>query len=330
MNELTRRNLLAGTAVIAASPLVANFPAFAAAPPAGTQAPGFYRYKVGSIEITVVTDGVNRLPVTDEFVTNVKKEEVKAALAAAHMNPDVFVGPYNPIVINTGSKLAVVDTGTGEAVYNSSKGVGGQFLTNLKASGIDRNAIDTVIISHFHGDHVNGLLMADGSLTYPNAEVLVPSAEHKYWMDDGEMSRASSPRIQGVFKNARRVFSGEVLKRLKTYDAGKEVIPGVTAVSTPGHTPGHTSHIVSSGTAKVYVQADVTHAPFLFVRNPGWHAFYDHEPVQAEATRRKVYDMLAAEKMQVQGFHYPFPALAHVEKTATGYQEIPAAWNPVI
>ena len=156
--------------------------------------------------------------------------------------------------------------------------------------------------------------MADGSLTYPNAEVLVPSAEHKYWMDDGEMGRASSARIQGIFKNARRVFSGEVLKRMKTYDANKEVISGVTAVATPGHSPGHTSHIVSSGTSKVYVQADVTHAPFLFVRNPGWHAFYDHEPVQAEATRRKVYDMLAAEKMQVQGFHYPFPALAHVEK----------------
>jgi glyoxylase-like metal-dependent hydrolase (beta-lactamase superfamily II) len=328
--EFTRRHLLAGAAAIAANPLLASLPAFAAAPAAGMQAPGFYRYKVGSIEITVVTDGVNRLPVTDEFVTNVKKEEVKAALAAAHMNPDVFVGPYNPIVINTGSKLAVVDTGTGQSAYNASKGMSGQFLTNLKAAGIDVNAIDTVIISHFHGDHINGLLMADGSLTYPNAEVLVPSAEQKYWMDDGELSRAPSPRIQGVFKNARRVFSGEVLKRLKTYDAGKEVIPGVIAVSTPGHTPGHTSHIVSSGTSKVYVQADVTHAPFLFARHPGWHAFYDHEPVQAEATRRKVYDMLAAEKMQVQGFHYPFPSLAHVEKTATGYQEIPAAWNPVI
>jgi glyoxylase-like metal-dependent hydrolase (beta-lactamase superfamily II) len=330
MTELTRRHLLAGTAALAASPLVAGLPARAAAPPAGQQAPGFYRYKVGSIEITVVTDGANRLPVTDEFVTNVKKEQVQAALAAAHMDPNVFVGPYNPIVINTGSKLAVVDTGTGQSAYTASKGMTGQFLTNLKASGIDVNAIDTVIISHYHGDHINGLLMPDNSLTFPNAEVLVPAAEHKYWMDDGEMNRAASPRIQGVFKNVRRVISGEILKRLKTYDAGKEVIPGVTAVSTPGHTPGHTSHVVASGTSKVYVQADVTHAPFLFARHPGWHAFYDHEPVQAEATRRKVYDMLVAEKMPVQGFHYPFPSLAHVEKSATGYQEIPAAWNPVI
>src|SRR5580698_9005072 len=184
--------------------------------------------------------------------------------------------------------------------------------------------------SHYHGDHINGLLRADNSLTYPNAEVLVPAPEHKYWMDDGEMSRSSTPRIADNFKNVRRVLNPEVMKRLRTYEWDKEVLPGITAVSTPGHTPGHTSHIVSSGPATVYVQADVTHAPFLFARQPGWHAFYDHEPVQAEATRRKVYDMLAAEKMMVQGFHYPFPSFAHVEKTASGYLEIPMPWNPIL
>ena len=95
-------------------------------------------------------------------------------------------------------------------------------------------------------------------------------------------------------------------------------------------TPGHTLHVVSSGISTVYVQADVTHAPFLFVRNPGWHPFYDQDPVMAEATRRKVYDMLSAEKMLVQGFHYPFPSHGFVEKTGTGYREIPVPWNPVI
>jgi glyoxylase-like metal-dependent hydrolase (beta-lactamase superfamily II) len=333
MLELTRRSALTGaamTTLAAAGGFLTPEWARAATAPAAAQAPGFYRYKVGSIEITVVTDGANRLPVTDEFVLNAKKEEVNAALAEAFMEPGVFVGPYNPIVINTGAKLALVDTGTGEAAYKASKGQTGQFLTNLAAAGIDANAIDTVIISHYHGDHINGLLKADNSLAYPNAEILVPAAEHKYWMDEGEMSRAATKRIADNFKNVRRVISGDVLKRLRTYEADKEVISGVTAVSTPGHTPGHTSHVVASGNAKVYVQADVTHAPFLFARHPGWHAFYDHEPVQAEATRRKVYDMLAAERMRVQGFHYPFPSLAHVEKTATGYREIPVAWSPVI
>ncbi len=333
MTKVTRRQMLVGTAVMGFSaglPFAASTPAGAAAPVTGKQAPGFYRYKVGSIEVTVVTDGINRLPVTDALVLNAKKEEVKAALTAAFMEKDVFIAPYNPIVVNTGAKLAVIDTGTGEAAYRASQGANGQFLTNLAAAGIDANAIDAVIISHYHGDHMNGLLKADNSLAFPNAEILVPAQEHKYWMDDGEMSRASTPRIEGLFKNARRVMRGEVLKRLRTYEWTRDVIPGIMAVGAPGHSPGHTNHIITSGTSKVYVQADLTHAPFLFVRNPGWHPFFDHDPAAAEAVRRTVYDMLVAERMPVQGFHYPFPALAHVEKTASGYRDVPVAWNPTI
>ena len=280
--------------------------------------------------MTVVTDGINRMPIADGFVLNATKDEINAALASAFLEKDVFVGPYNPIVVNTGAKLAVIDTGYGEAAYGASRGANGQLLINLAAAGIDAKTVDAVIISHYHTDHLNGVLKADDSLAFPNAEILVPAPEHKYWMDDGEMSRASTPRIQGLFKNARRVMRGEVLKRLRTYEWGQEVIPGITAIGTPGHSPGHTAHIVASGTSKVYVQGDVTHTPFLFVRNPGWHPFIDHDPIQAEATRRKVYDMLVAEKMLVQGFHYPFPSLAHVEKTAKGYREAPVPWNPTI
>jgi glyoxylase-like metal-dependent hydrolase (beta-lactamase superfamily II) len=333
MTKLTRRQILIGTAAAAvttAIPFAVPSPVGAVAPVVGRQVPGFYRYKVGSIEVTVVTDGINRMPIPDGFVLNAKKDEINAALSAAFMEKDVFVGPYNPIVVNTGARLAVIDTGTGEAAYKTSKGANGQFMTNLAASGIDVNTIDAVIISHYHGDHMNGLLKIDNSLAFPNAEILVPAQEHKYWMDDGEMSRAPTPRIEGLFKNVRRVMRSEVLKRLRTYDWDQEVIPGVTAVGTPGHSPGHTNHIIASGASKVYVQGDLTHVPFLFVRNPGWHPFYDHDPVKAEAMRRKIYDMLVAEKMPVQGFHYPFPALAHVEKTATGYREVPVAWNPMI
>jgi glyoxylase-like metal-dependent hydrolase (beta-lactamase superfamily II) len=333
MIELTRRQMLAGTAATAfaaAIPVASSSPAGAAAPPIGKQAAGFYRYKVGSIEVTVVADGINRVPITDSFVLNAKKDQVNAALAAAFMDKDIFIAPYNPIVVNTGAKLAMIDTGTGEAAYKASQGANGQFLTNLAAAGIDANAIDAVIISHYHGDHMNGLLKADNSLAFPNAEILVPAPEHKYWMDDGEMSRASTPRIEGLFKNTRRVMRGEVLKRLRTYEWDKEVISGILAVGAPGHSPGHTNHIITSGTGKVYVQADLTHAPFLFARNPGWRPYFDHDPIAAETTRRKVYDMLVAEKMLVQGFHYPFPSLAHVDKTASGYREIPVAWNPTI
>lgn len=330
MIDINRRTVLTGAMAAGAATTLTPARLQAAAPLADKQVAGFYRYKVGSIEVTVVTDGANRIPVTDDFVINAKEEEVNAALVAAYLEPGFFIGPYNPIVINTGSKLALVDTGTSEQGFISSKGRSGQLLTNLAAAGIDPGAIDTVIISHYHGDHINGLLRADKSLAFPNAEIAVPANEHQFYMDDGHMSRAPKGRIEGVFNNVRRVMSGDALKRLRTYEWDKEVIPGVLAVGTAGHTPGHTSHIIASGSSKVFVQADVTHAPYLFVRNPGWHPYYDQDPVMAEATRRKVYDMLVAEKMMVQGFHYPFPSVAYVEKTGAGYREIPVMWNPTL
>ena len=110
-----------------------------------------------------------------------------------------------------------------------------------------------MLVSHYHGDHVNGLLKADNSLAFPNAEILVPAAEHMFWMDDGEMSRAPKGRMEDLFKNNRRVFAGEVMKRLRTYDEGKEVVSGITAVGTHGHSAGHNSHVVASGSSTVYV-----------------------------------------------------------------------------
>jgi glyoxylase-like metal-dependent hydrolase (beta-lactamase superfamily II) len=333
MTQLTRRNLLAGTVATtaaAAVPLATSSPVRAAAPLAGTQAPGWYRYKVGSFEITVVTDGTNRFKFENDHVTNKKREDVNAALAAAYYEKDLMTTPYNPVVVNTGAKLVVIDTGTSEANFERSKGAAGQFQRNLAAAGIDRNAVDTVIISHYHGDHINGLLKPDKSLAFPNAEILVPAAEHKFFMDDGEMSRAPKGRMETVFKGVRAVMTDEVLKRVRPYQPDKEIVPGITSVATNGHSWGHNSHVVASGSSKVFVQGDVTHVPYLFARHPDWHVFYDQDPAMAEATRRRIYDMLVVEKMPVQGFHYPFPSLAHVEKDGSGYREIPVPWNPTI
>ena len=333
MIELNRRSVLTGavaaSAATALTPLAVT-PSLASAPPVGKQAAGWYRYKVGSHEITVATDGVNRFRFPDGFVANKNRDEVNAGIAQFYMGveKDHVAIPYSPIVVNTGSKLVVIDTGTGEANFERSKGAAGQFHGNLKASGIDRNQVDTVVISHFHGDHINGLLGTDNKLAFPNAEVLVPAAEWKYFMDDAEMGKQTSDRMKGVFTNARRVFDA-LGRKVTQYEPGKEIAPGITSVAAYGHTPGHMSYVVSSGNSKVYVQSDVTNIP-LFARNPGWHLFFDQDAQMAEATRRKFYDQVSSEKALLQAFHYPFPALAYIEKTGTGYREVPVPWSPTI
>ena len=117
----------------------------------------------------------------------------------------------------------------------------------MAAAGFDAKAVDTVVISHFHTDHVNGLLTADGTPAFPNAEILVPATEWKFWMDDGEMSRAPAGRMQSLFKNNRNIFEAGLKKKVTPYEWGKEVVPGMLAVESVGHTPGHTSYVLSSG-----------------------------------------------------------------------------------
>jgi glyoxylase-like metal-dependent hydrolase (beta-lactamase superfamily II) len=331
MTEITRRTVLSGavaaSAAVAFSPL-ASTPAAASAAAAGKQNAGWYRYKVGSLEVTVVTDGARVFPLPDTFVRNAKKEEVSAALQASFLPGDTLTVPFNPTVINTGQRRILIDTGLGAAAFAQSKGAMGQMNSNLAAAGFDPKSIDAVIISHFHPDHINGLLDADGKPVFANAELMVPAAEWKFWMDEGAISRAPEG-VQNNAKNVRRVF-GPFGNKVTQYDAGKEIAPGITSMATYGHTPGHTSHVISSGSESVLVQADVTNVPFLFVRNPDWHVMFDMNGAEAAKTRRQVYDKLVADKMKIQGFHYPFPAVGHIERDGQGYRVVPALWQSAI
>jgi glyoxylase-like metal-dependent hydrolase (beta-lactamase superfamily II) len=229
------------------------------------------------------------------------------------------------MVINTGSKLVLIDTGNGLGAYDQTKGAVGQFNANMQAAGIDPKTIDIVLISHFHGDHIGGLKKADGSLVYPNAEVKVPSVEQKFWADDANASKANGFN-KPLFPAVKKMFDGV---KVTEYDWDKEVAPGITAVGTPGHTPGHTSFVVSSGNGKLLVQSDVTNIA-MFVTHPDWHVLFDNDPALAQTTRHKFFDMAAAEKLPVAGYHFTFPSLGHIEKAGNGYRLVPAAWNPAI
>jgi glyoxylase-like metal-dependent hydrolase (beta-lactamase superfamily II) len=331
MIELNRRHLLIGAAAGAATALtpLTNSPLIAAVPPAGAQAPGFYRYKVGSFECTSINDGAFVRPV-DNFVSNITKAEAEAAAEAVYMPPGKITVPFNPQLINTGGKLVLIDTGNGVAMLEPSKGAVGRTLQNLAAAGVDAKSIDLVVISHLHPDHTNGIRAADGAMAFPNAEIMVPAKDWEFWMSDENSARLqSNETMKNYFANVKKIYAG-IESKVTKYDWGKEVAPGITSVAAPGHTPGHTTFVVASGNSRVLLQSDVTNIPEFFLRNPDWHVAYDFEPELAQKTRHKFYDMAAAERALVVGFHFTFPSMGHVEKDGAGYRLVPVAWNPVI
>jgi glyoxylase-like metal-dependent hydrolase (beta-lactamase superfamily II) len=332
MSDISRRSLLVGTAAAGAALAGTNTglqPANAAAPAAGKQNAGWYRYKVGDFEVTVVTDGMNTNPLSDAYVSNAPKADVNTTLEADFLAKDKVTHAYTPVVINTGSKLVAIDTGLGLGMFEQSKGAVGQYHSNLQAAGIDRNAVDVVIISHFHGDHINGLVGPENKPAFPNAEVMVPEGEAAFWADESNATKLPEP-IRPQMGNVKRVM-GIVGGKVTKYQSGKELVPGITAIASPGHTPGHTSHVVASGNSKVLVQADVTAgATTLFVRNPDWQPLFDTDKPQAVQTRRKLYDMASSDKMMVQGYHFAFPSMVYVEKSGNGFRLVPAPWSSSI
>jgi glyoxylase-like metal-dependent hydrolase (beta-lactamase superfamily II) len=333
MNHVTRRDLLAGVAAIGAATALIPFAgsaSHAAVPPAGAQAPGFYRYKVGSFECTSINDGARSFPMPDSFVTNVPKAEALAAADAAYMPPGMVTVPFNPQLVNTGGKLVLIDSGNGIATFEPTKGAVGRTLQNLAAAGVDAKTIDVVLMSHLHPDHTNGIRAADGSMAFPNAEIMVPAKDWEFWMSEENAAKAqSNEMMKNYFANVKKIYAG-IESKVTKYDWGKEIIPGITSIEAPGHTPGHTAFAIASGNSKILIQSDVTNIPEFFLRNPDWHVAYDVDPELAQTTRHKFYDMASAEKALVVGFHFTFPSMGHVEKDGTKYRLVPIAWNPVI
>jgi glyoxylase-like metal-dependent hydrolase (beta-lactamase superfamily II) len=328
MSEFTRRHVLGGSAAAMAATAFTPFtatPAHAAAPLIGRQAPSFYRSKLGDFEVTVVSDGARAIPLPPQFVRNVSNEHVLAVAEAAHMPKGSIIAPFNPMVVNTGARLVLIDTGYGPGLGPTV----GLLPATLAAAGIDPKTIDIVLISHMHGDHILGLKNPDGSLAFPNAEIKVPAVDWAYWMSDDNMSRAPEGFQKASFGYNRKIFSN-LTDKVTRYEWDKEVAPGITSVETAGHTPGHTSFVIASGSGQLYFQGDVTNVPDLFLRNPDWQVMFDSEPEKAVATRRRVYDMASTDRILVAGYHFPFPGLGYIETAGTGYRLVPIAWSPVI
>lgn len=288
-----------------------------------TQIPGVYHHRVGDIVVTALSDGtLDRGP---EMFHNIARDDAMGLLAAS-FRPAILVS-VNAFLIYSAGRLALVDTGSGAYLGPSA----GKLLGNLAAAGVAPGDIDIVILTHMHPDHSAGLTdMTTGKAHYANAELIVHTNEPCHWGDDAAMARGTE-REQRLFFQAGRDQIAPYRDRMRMFDRGGEVFPGVTAMPFTGHTPGHTGYMVASGGEQLLIWGDITHVPDVQLARPEVTVVVDSDPAAAAATRARVLDMVATDRLLVTGMHMHYPGFAHVARRAGGgYALVPQAWRTVL
>ncbi|WP_276120478.1 MBL fold metallo-hydrolase [Pararhizobium qamdonense] len=283
--------------------------------------PGVYRYRVGDFTVTAIQDGGISRPV-EGLVTNAGLDAVQMALSEAFQPEDRFPITFTALVVDTGRHLVVIDTGAA-GFFGANAG---RLPQGFAAAGIDPAKVDTVLISHLHPDHVSGLRTASGQLLFANATIHAPEGELNYWLDEATAGRAPEP-AKPFFQNAMRVL-GPVSASIVRLSGEREIVPGITAIPAHGHAPGHTVFQITSGSEGLMVLGDVANNPALFVRYPDWRPAFDMDREMAAGTRKRLLDRIAADRLHVAGYHFPFPAHGHIRRDGTGFAYVPAPRVP--
>ncbi|MGD0533634.1 MAG: MBL fold metallo-hydrolase [Methyloceanibacter sp.] len=317
-----RMLLLAGSAAVAvgAAALAPTAPAFARAPQVGKQAqPGFYRSKLGTIEITVVSDGTLAFPA--ETLWGDRAEDARGLLTSTFQPSSPVELQINTTLVNTGDKLVLIDAGCGVDKFQNTNG---RLLGHLASAGYAPGDIDMILFTHFHFDHLWGI--SDGkntSLLFPSAEFIASEAEVAFWSDPGLPGKVSAKQQPVVTQTNLKLAS----PRLRQIKAGAEVAPGVTTFDTAGHTPGHMSVHISSGREEMLLTGDVVADPEIGFLHPDWAFGFDLDVPLATKARIAFLDRAAADKTLVGSYHLPFPGFGHVVREGSGYRWLPADWQ---
>jgi glyoxylase-like metal-dependent hydrolase (beta-lactamase superfamily II) len=321
MLKLDRRMLLgAGSAAVGATALAPTAPALARDPQLGKEAqPGFYRFKLGAIEITVVSDGTLAFPA--ETLWGERAEDARSLLTST-FQPFSPVGlQINTILVNTGDKLVLIDAGCGVDKFQNTNG---RLLGHLASAGYAPGDIDMIVFTHFHFDHLWGI--SDGknaSLLFPSAEFVASEAEVAFWSDPELPGKVSAKQQPAVTQANLKLAS----PRLRQIKAGAEVAPGVTTFDTAGHTPGHMSVHISSGSEEMLLTGDVVVNSAVSFLHPEWPFGFDLDAPLATKTRMAFLDRAAADKTLVGSYHLPFPGFGHIVSEGSGYRWLPADWQ---
>ncbi len=317
----TRRHVLMGAA--AGASLVLPGRGLAKMAMSQTQVPYFYRFKLGSAECTVVTDGHLPLGDPNASFTNITKDEISRELMANFLPTDNAVLEQNVLVVNFGDRLVLFDTGMGtDTLFGKTTG---KLQASLKAAGIAPADVDAVVMSHAHIDHCGGLVADDGTLNFPNAQYFIGEPDFAYWTDDGKIP-ANYPARPNFLRQARKNLL-PVKDRITFYKNEQEILPGITALSAPGHTISHSVFMVSSGSSKLCYIGDLAHHPVLLLERPRTQFAFDTDPAQSAESRVRMMDMFAANRIPVLAYHFAWPGAGHVAKVGDGYRYFPLPMN---
>jgi glyoxylase-like metal-dependent hydrolase (beta-lactamase superfamily II) len=317
--NVSRRSLLALGAGLGASTVFGGS-ALAKAPKLGTEPAYFYRFGLGDAEVTVVSDGPLPLGPPKGTFVGVSDDEVKKMLSDNFLSPDNVVLEQNSPIVNTGDKLILFDTGMGTA-KNFGPTTGRQ-QKSMKEAGIKPEDIDAVVFSHAHIDHIGGVVDESGKVLFPNAQYYIAQSDLDFWTDEGKEGGPLKDFIVHARKNLLPVRD-----RLVFFKDGQEFLPGVQAISAPGHTVGHTIFMINSNGKSLAFLGDLTHHPILLLEKPRMQFSYDTDPKQAAETRVKLLDMIATNKIPVMAYHYAWPGIGHIAKTAEGFHYYPEGMN---
>jgi glyoxylase-like metal-dependent hydrolase (beta-lactamase superfamily II) len=321
MLMLDRRMLLrAGTAAVGSAALVTT-PALAHAPQMGKRAqPGFYRFKLGTIEITVISDGMLAFPA--ETLWGDRADDARGLLTSAFQPPSPVGLQLNTVLVNTGGKLVLIDAGGG--IDGKFQKTAGALPANLAAAGYAPGDIDLILLTHGHSDHLWGISDRDNaSLLFPSAEFVASETEVKFW-NAPELTAKVSPALKPEVTRANLKLASPRLRLIK---AGAEVAPGVTTIDTAGHTPGHMSVHLNSGSEELLLTADAVVNSTVSFLHPEWPFGFDQDVPLAAKARIAFLDRAAADKTLVGGYHFPFPGFGHVAREGSGYRWLPADWQ---
>ncbi len=302
---LSRRHALLAAAALPFAAGLSARPAFARADLQGTSMPVHNRFKLGAFEVTALLAGTRTGDKPQEtFGTNATPEDFAALSAANFLPTDRSQGFFTPTLVNTGAELVLFDTGL------SAEGT----LAALTAAGVTPDQVDVVVLTHMHGDHIGGLMGADGvTPTFLNARYVTGSVEHNHW---------AAAANEGFDKNVKPLND-----KITFLENGGSPAPGITAMEAFGHSPGHMIYMVESNVQRLAITADTANHYVWSLAKPDWEVRFDADKAAAAATRKSVFGMIAADKIPFIGYHMPFPALGFVEAAGDGFRYVPASYQ---